>query len=65
MDRSNAAAALKGMLDGLVDARYFVDDKEIDIVVVDQMTWGRQDGGTQALYPYGCIVVDFVKGGTR
>jgi hypothetical protein len=61
MDRSNAAASLKAALDGLCDANYFTDDREVDVVVIEQLPWGKQDAGTKALYPWGCVVIDIVE----
>jgi hypothetical protein len=63
MDRSNAAAALKALCDGLQDAGYFLNDREVDIVVVEQIGWGAQDGGTRASYPGGFVSVDIVQPG--
>ena len=65
LDRSNAAASLKGALDGLQDAGWFGgDDREVDVIVVEQLTWGRLDAGTRALYPGGFVAVEVVKDST-
>ena len=56
-DRSNAAAALKGMLDGLVEAGWFEDDKEIDVVVVQQKEWRDMTKKERDAYPTGCMMI--------
>lgn len=59
LDRSNAAASLKGLVDGLQDSGWFgADDREVDIIVVEQLTWGKLDAGTRALYPAGFVSVE-------
>jgi hypothetical protein len=63
MDRSNAAAALKALCDGLQDAGFFVNDRDVDIVVVEQVSWGKQDAGTRASFPGGFVSVDVVQPG--
>jgi hypothetical protein len=60
MDRSNAAAALKWLVDGLQDAGWFANDKEVDILVVEQTSWGKLDKATRGIYPAGFITVDVV-----
>ncbi len=54
-DTSNAAASLKGLLDGLQDAAWFLDDRDVTVLVVEQLTWGQFGKATQGLYPAGYV----------
>lgn len=58
MDIDNATATLKGAIDGIVDAGYLVDDKQITELRVRQQAWKEwgELGGWQ--YPHGCMVFD-------
>jgi len=58
MDIDNATACLKGAIDGVVDAGYLVDDKQIAELRVRQRPWKEwgELGGWQ--YPHGCMVFD-------
>lgn len=58
MDNSNAAAALKSLVDGLTDGGWWLDDQRVNVIVVEQLTWGKQDAGTRATYPHGFISID-------
>lgn len=60
MDHSNAAASLKGMVDGMTDAGFWPDDKDIHVVVSSQRMWGKLDPATRTFYPDGCIVLDLL-----
>jgi hypothetical protein len=62
MDRSNAAAALKPLVDGLVDAYWFDDDRDVAVDVVEQRTWGALSEGDKALYPGGFVSVTVIHG---
>ena len=59
MDIDNATACLKSSIDGLVDAGFIEDDKQITELRVRQRKWGewREQGGW--LYEAGCMTFDF------
>jgi hypothetical protein len=61
MDNSNAAAALKPLVDGLTDAGWWPDDNLVNVIVVEQFSWGKQDPATRALYPGGFVSFDVVR----
>ena len=58
MDRTNLAYMVKAHIDGLTDSGAWFDDKEVQIVNVEQVLWGKQDSATRAQYPGGCTVFD-------
>jgi hypothetical protein len=61
MDNSNAAAALKPLVDGLTDAGWWPDDNLVNVIVVEQFSWGKLDHATRALYPGGFVSFDVVR----
>ena len=58
MDPTNLAASLKATVDGLTDAGAWRDDNRVQIVDVEQVPYGKQDKGTRANWPGGCVVLD-------
>jgi Holliday junction resolvase RusA-like endonuclease len=58
MDPSNAAAALKGAVDGLTDAGMWLDDNRVQVRVDEQRTWGEWGAEAGHHYPGGVVTFD-------
>lgn len=56
MDADNAAACLKGLIDGLTDARVWLDDRQL--VASPVVTQERLARDARGNYPGGCVVVE-------
>jgi hypothetical protein len=49
------------LVDGLTDAGWWPDDNLVNVIVVEQFSWGKQDPATRALYPGGFVSFDVVR----
>lgn len=59
MDIDNATACLKSSIDGLVDAGFIRDDKQIAELRVRQRKWSEWGDECGWLHPAGCMTFDF------
>jgi Holliday junction resolvase RusA-like endonuclease len=58
MDIDNATACLKGAIDGLVDAGFIRDDKQITELRVRQRKWSEWKDSGGWLHEHGCMAFD-------
>lgn len=58
MDLDNATSCLKGPIDGIVDAGFLVDDKQIVALTVRQQKWSEWKDSGGWLHPQGLMAFE-------
>lgn len=58
MDPTNAVGSLKGLVDGLTDSGWWLDDNHVQLRVDEQRAWSEWGKEAGHLYPGGCVILD-------
>jgi Holliday junction resolvase RusA-like endonuclease len=58
-DATNVGHCLKAIVDGMTDAGWWVNDKQVTIrEPIEQQSWGEWNKRCGAMYPHGWVVLD-------
>jgi Holliday junction resolvase RusA-like endonuclease len=58
MDDDNLLGALKAFTDGITEAGWWLNDKQVSFGEPVQLTWGKIDKAAKGQYPDGFVIYD-------